>query len=201
MSFEFYSSYIALWIWAIFQGLLTLAIFRQVLELEKRAGNWKGIPGGESLVGARAPEFSGADVSSGRPINVNIFEGHGGVILFLSAYCPACRSLAKSLQGVSVESLLPIVASCTGDKQEILKLGKQLGLQIPLLLDEVGDTASLYRVSSTPTAVVLDDECRIRIHSGIRNLEDLQQLLTRSTAGTTKDGELAIASVSSGQNA
>lgn len=200
MSFDFYSSYVALWIWAIFQGLLTLAIFRQVLELEKRSGNWKGMPGGESLVGARAPEFSGDDLHSGRPINVNIFEGQGGVILFLAAYCPACRSLAKSLQGVSLGSLPPILASCTGDKQETLKLGKRLGPQIPLLLDEVGDTASLYLVSSYPTAVVLDGECRIRVHSGISNAEDLQRLLARSIAGDTKDGELAIASVSSKQS-
>lgn len=200
MGFEFYSSYVALWIWAIFQGLLTLATFRQVLELEKRSRNWKGMPGGESLVGARAPEFSGDDLRSGRPINVNIFEGQGGVILFLAAYCSACRRLAKSLQGVSLGSLPPIVASCTGDEKETLKLGKRLGPQIPLLLDGAGDTAYLYRVSSYPTAVILDGECRIRAHSGISSAEDVQQLLARSAAGDTKDGELAIASVSSRQN-
>ncbi|SRR5712692_4845756 len=201
MSFGFYSSYVALWIFVIFQGLLTLAIFRQVLELEKRSGKWEGATGGESLVGAKAPKFSGADFHSGQSLNVNVFNGRGGVILFLNAHCSVCRHVSRSLQAALLENLPPIVAVCTGDKKGAVKLGKRLGPQIPLLLDGAEDAASLYKISSYPTAVVLDSEHRIRAHTGISSAEDLPLLVARTTAGDIKDGELALATASSGPSA
>jgi peroxiredoxin len=197
MNFGFYSSYIALWIWAIFQGLLTLAIFRQVQELEKRSGNWETKAGGETLVGARAPKFSGADFHSGQSIDLNHFNGQGGVILFLSAHCSMCRRLSKNLHAVPVESLPPIVAICTGDTKEAAKIAKRLGPQIPLVVEGATHAASVYRVSGYPTAVVLDRERRVRAHSGINSTEDLQKLVA---AGETENGKLAMATTHSGEN-
>lgn len=199
MDFGFYSSYVALWIWAIFQGLLTLAIFRQVLALEKRSGGWETTTGGESLVGARAPAFSGTDFHSGRSINIKFFDGRAGVILFLSAHCSICRHISRNLRDGLRESLPPIVAICTGDTKETIKLGKRLGPQIPLLLDGADDAASLYNVSSYPIAVVIDAEHRIRAYSGIRSAEDLQPLVARIDAAG--NGELAMATAPSRQSA
>ena len=196
MDFGFYSSYIALWIWAIFQGLLTLAIFKKVMDLEKRAGTAGVMADGKSLVGTRAPKFSGTDFRSGRPVNLNVFDGQEGVILFLSAYCSICRHLSKSLQDGVLESLPPIVGICTGDIKEAARLGKRLAPQIPLLVDGAMDAASDYKVSSYPTAVVLDSERRIRAHSGISSPEDLKLLVAGGT-----NGKPAIAITSSGQSA
>ena len=199
MDFGFYSSYIALWIWAIFQGLLTLAIFRQVLELEKRAQNSGVMADGKSLVGTRAPKFSGTDFRSGRPLNVDIFNGQGGVILFLAARCSVCRNLSKSLQDGVLESLPPIVGICTGDTNGVARLERRLTSQIPLLVDGAADAASVYKVSSYPTAVVLDSERRIRAHSGISSSEDLKRLVASIAAGPNGEGVIAI--TPSGQSA
>jgi peroxiredoxin len=201
MSFGFYSSYVALWIWVIFQGFLALAIFRQVLELEKRSGKWKGATGGESLVGTRAPKFSGADFHSGQPININLFDGRGGVILFLTAHCSVCRQLARSLQAALLESLPPIVAVCTGDKKGKVKIGNRLGPQIPLLLDGAENLASLYKISGYPMAVVVDGQRMIRAHSGVNNVEDLERLVVLTTVGNTNNGKRAMTIASSGQSA
>jgi len=200
MNFGFYSSYVALWIWVIFQGLLTLAIFRQVLELEKRETHATGMSGGKSLVGARAPKFSGTDFRSGQPLNLNVFNGQGGVILFLAARCSVCRNLSRSLRDGVLESLPPIVAICTGDTKGVAKLGKRLAPQIPLLVDEREDATAVYKISGYPTAVVLDAERRIRAHDGISSPEDLKRLVALTTADDT-NGEAAIAITPSGQNA
>jgi hypothetical protein len=202
MSFGFYSSYIALWILAIFQGLLTLAIFRQVLELEKRSETWE-IAGGQSLVGARAPKFSGVDSRSGRSINAKIFDGRGGVILFLAAHCSVCRHVSRTLQDGVLETLPPLLAICTGDTKGAARLAKRLAPQIPLVLEGAQEAASIYKVSGYPTAVVLDGERRIRAHSGVNSVEELKRLVALTSAGDLKDGELAMAMATapSGQSA
>lgn len=200
MDFGFYSSYVALWIWVIFQGLLTLAIFRQVLELEKRAQNSGALAAGKALVGTRAPKFSGTDSRTGQPLNLNVFNGQGGVILFLTAHCSVCRNLSKNLQDGVLASLPPIVGICTGETKGAVRLGKRLATQIPLLLDGAEDAASVYKVSSYPTAVVLDAERRVLAHSGIGSPEDLKRLVDLTIASDAH-WEVAIAGTPSGQNA
>ena len=182
MNFGFYSSYVALWVWVIFQGLLTLAIFKKVLELERRAATAGVIADGKSLVGTPAPKFSGDDLRSGRSLNLNFFNGQGGVILFLTAHCSVCRHLSKTLEDGIVQSLPPIVSICTGDPKGTAKLGKLLAQQIPLLMDGANDAVSAYGVSGYPTAVVLDHERTIRAHSSISDAEDLKRLVA-SVAG------------------
>ena len=200
MDFGFYSSYVALWIWVIFQGLLTLAIFKKVVELEKRAGTAVVMDDGKSLVGTKAPKFSGTDFRSGGSLNLEIFNGHGGVILFLAAHCSVCRNLSKSLEDDLLETLPPILGICTGDIKGVERLGKRIAPQIPLLVDGADDAASTYKVSSYPTAVVLDGERRIRAYSGISSPEDLKRLVALTTGGDT-NGNLGIAITPSGQSA
>ncbi len=199
MDFGFYSSYVALWIWVIFQGLLTLFIFRQVLELEKRAKNVVGLADGKALVGTRAPKFSGVDSVSGRRVDLNIFDGRGGVILFLSAHCSICRSLSKTLQDGLVESLPPMVGICTGDTKAAMKLQKYLAPQIPLLLDGAEDAVSAYKVSGYPTAVVLDSKRIVRGYHGVNSADDIKRLVA-SSAADDENGRPVIATTPSGQS-
>jgi peroxiredoxin len=199
MDFGFYSSYVALWIWAIFQGLLTLAIFRQVLELEKRSGILGVMADGRSLVGTRAPKFSGVDSVSGRRVDLNIFDGRGGVILFLSAHCSICHSLSKTLQDGLVESLPPMVGICTGDTKAAMKLQKYLAPQIPLLLDGAEDAVSAYKVSGYPTAVVLDSKRIVRGYHGVNSADDIKRLVA-SSAADDENGRPVIATTPSGQS-
>lgn len=201
MDFGFYSSYVALWILSIFQGLLTLAIFKQVLDLERRSEN-SGVmvAGGKSLVGTRAPKFSGTDFRSGQPLSLNVFDGQGGVILFLAARCSICRNLSRSLQNGVLESLPPLVSICTGDEKGLAKLGKRLVPQIPMLVDGAEDAASVYLVSGYPTAVVLDSERRIRAYNGVSSAEDLKRLVASTAAGGTNGGPV-IVTTPSGQSA
>lgn len=200
MGFGFYSSYITLWILVVFQALLTLAIFRQVLDLEKRAGIRPGAAfDGRSLLGTRAPKFSGVDSRSGRRVDVNIFNGRGGVILFLSAHCSICRSLSKTLQDGLVESLPPMVGICTGDTKGAMKLGKYLAPQIPLLLDGAEDAVSAYKVSGYPTAVVLDSKRIVRGYHGVNSADDIKRLVA-SSAADDENGQPVIATTPSGQS-
>jgi hypothetical protein len=197
MSFGFVSSYVALWIWAVFQGVLTLFVLRQVVELEKKSGIGKR----ESLVGAVAPRFSGIDFHSGKPLDNAIFAGRGGVILFFASYCSICRSVATSLKRSLPADLSPMIAFCTGNERESEKFGNRLGSQIPLSLRGAEDVAKLYQVSSYPTAVIVDQELKIRDHRAIGGAEELRQLLARSAGGYINQGELALSDTGTRQSA
>lgn len=192
MIFGFASSYIALWLWAIFQGLLTLAVFRQVLTLEKRSMKWQEAGAGELPVGARAPEFSGVDIHSGQLKNLSSFDGYPGVILFLAAHCSVCRHLAKSIRDISTASLPPLLALCMGNDEEGAKMGERLGSHIPLLVQGATEIAGLYRVYSYPSVVVVDRDHRILAYSGISSVEDIRQIAAKGYSRYRVSEELAI---------
>lgn len=196
MGFSFASSYVALWVWAIFQGLLTLAILRQVMELEKRSVS---VASGESLIGTHAPVFSGVDSRSGQTVDLGMLD-QGGVILFLAGSCTACRQLAKDFQDAAPGILPPMVAVCIGGQQQSAKIGKRLG-QIPLLLQGAEEVASLYRVSGYPSAVVLDGKRMILAHRGINTVEDLRNLVAQSQGRFIGEDELALVGSDSRQSA
>jgi peroxiredoxin len=192
MTFGFASSYIALWVWAIFQGLLTLAVFRQVLTLETRSAKWRESGGDGLPVGSRAPEFSGVDIHTGQLKSLASFHGRLGVILFLATQCSVCRQLARSFQRTSPDSLPPLLAVCTGNEEEGANMGKRLGSHIPLLVQGATEIMELYRVFSYPSVVIVDGERTILAYRGVSNAEHLRQTVARSHGGYRVSHEPAI---------
>jgi hypothetical protein len=187
MTFGFASSYIALWLLAIFQGLLTLYLLRHVVELEKRPGRML-LGAGESSIGDKAPKFSSFDQYSGRPIDDEIFAGRGGLILFFSAYCSICRSVAAGLKRSPIEDLQPVVAFCIGDERACERFGKRLGSGMPLILREAEAVALSYQVASYPNAVLVDKQQRIRAHRSLGSVEDLRRLVLQSGSDYRETG-------------
>lgn len=196
MSFNFASSYLALWVLAIFQGLLALAVLRQVMELEKRSAK---MTSGESLIGTQAPAFSGIDTRSGRTVDLSVLD-QGGVILFMAGSCSVCRQLAKDIQGEMPGTLPPMLAVCIGNQQQSAKIGKRLE-RIPLLLQGAEEVTSLYRVNSYPSAAVLDRERMILGYTAITTVEELRNLVARSHGSFMVEDELEIAGTNSRQSA
>lgn len=198
MSFGFSASYVALWMIVIFQGLLVLALLRQISELGKlvREGN---LPGEEQLpAGSRTPQFRGLAEGTGRQVDNGIFDQRGGVILFLASDCSLCKGLAHSLRS-EVEGLPPLVAFCIGRDRACARFVQRLGPEVPLLLRAAADVALLYRVSSFPTGVVVDGEQRIRGYGHPKDGQDLKQLFARHLSHIGFEEELAAAPANMGE--
>lgn len=179
MNFSFFASYIAIWILVLFQGLLILALLRQLAELHRLME--RGVLQGEDrlLAGSRAPKFAGLDVRTGQQVGSHILNGSGGVILFLSPECVVCKSLADSLTQRAISRLPPIIVFCKGGEQGCSYFVKRLGLEIHLLREGAEETAARYHVSGFPTAIAVDGKQKIRGYGHPKNLEDLRQLLAR----------------------
>jgi hypothetical protein len=178
--FGFLASYIAIWVLVFFQGLLLLALLRQLAEL-RRLLEQGGLQADDHLLmGTSAPEFAGLDVHSGAQVGSQNLSGSGGVILFLSPECTVCEGLADRLGQPAVNGLPPIIALCQGGRQACAGFVKRLGLEIHLVLEGAEEIAARYQVSGFPTAVVIDGKQKIRAFGHPKNVEDLTRLVARS---------------------
>lgn len=173
MSFGFIASYVALWVLVIFQGLLALALFRQVSDLgaRERAGDFSVAE--ELEPGSLAPAFSGSDVHSGRRIDIKSLNRRGGALLFVSAHCAICRTLADSMpENASSDDPL-IIMVCVGRGQSCERFARRFKKNAPLLLQSAEEIAAAYRISEVPTAVVVDGELKISVYAHPKDWNEL----------------------------
>jgi hypothetical protein len=179
----FTATYIALWVLVAMQCLLILALVKQFAEL-KRLLDKGGLPGPQRLpAGTPAPEFEGADLRSGRLISSADWNGRGGLILFLSPECTLCRRLASGLEHLEQDALSRLVVLCQGDERGCQEFSRQIGAAVAVLFDRSPGAAARYRVSGSPTAVLLDEALRVRGYGHPNGVEDLKQLLTSLREG------------------
>ncbi len=181
MNFSFSASYVALWALAVFQGLVVLAVLRQLAELH-RFMERGALPGEDWLpVGSRAPEFTGQHIHSGDFVSSRLFDGQGAVILFLSPGCTACKALVESVQSsAGNESPFITAAICNGESRPCEGFRARLGVHIPLLLDPANEIGARYGISGFPTAVVVDKEQKIRAYGHPQSAKDLKWLFERN---------------------
>ncbi len=193
MRFGFTASYVALWVLVVFQTLVTIGLLRQIVKLRRIV--WAaGLSGEQGLLpGSLRPEFSARDLRSGRRLGSELVDNRTGVILFLSPDCSLCRGLADSLRPLGRDKLVPIFAVCDGEEEDCRIFLKRLGSDVPVLLDRDREIRMLYRVSSFPTAVVVDADRRVRGYCHPKDSQDLREMLTHvlnSSSFEVQDAEV-----------
>lgn len=204
MTLSFSASYIAMWVMVLFQGLLILALLRQLSELRELAGKG-GLDADNRLpTGSVAPAFIGLDLFTGRQAGGETLTGSGGIVLFLSPDCGLCESLTISLRTSTLIGMPRIITLCQGGEQACKDVAKLLGSDGRFVVNGVEEIAARYGVSRTPTAVVVDSARRIRAYGHPRNAEELKQLFARSvgedagsTAGPDRDTALPAPDITS----
>ena len=191
MSFPFVVSYIAMWLLVVFQGLLILALLKQLGEL-KQLAQFRGVPGVDPLLaGSAAPKFEALDLRSAERITTHVFNGHGGALLFLSPECGSCLELADGLRQSALNGLPPIVTFCQGSKLACASFVNRLGPEIYTLSDDDNEVAMRYRVDGSPTAVVINPDVTIAAYGNPLNLQDLKRLLARTLGSSEAKAEAA----------
>jgi thioredoxin-related protein len=182
--FNFSLSYIALWALVVFQGLLALALVRQVSELRERIRGGE-LPEEEPLAeGNRAPAFTSKDLRSGDTYTSRSLQGRGGLLLFFSADCHICKTLATALHPVRPDRMPITLAFGLGREQAFSRFSQRLPDWIPLLLQDAGDISRQYHISTTPTAVLVDAKLQIR---GYSHPESVAELLHFAERGVESD--------------
>jgi hypothetical protein len=166
----------------VFQCLLILFLLEQLARLHRSAARG-GFLEDRLPAGSKAPEFANVDKHASRKFGLRNAGGDGAVILFLSSECVVCRGLVDKLAhyhyGPDVPRIIPV---CQGRERGCARYGKQLGARFRLVVDSAGETAARYRISTFPTAVVVDGKQKIRGYGYPSNVRDIEETWSRTLA-------------------
>ena len=181
MSSPFITSYIAVWILVVFQGLIVLALLRELTELRQKleAGAFQNddrLP-----IGSLAPDFTAVDVRSKKTVGLQTLTGTGGAILFLTPHCGVCKDLANSLRPPALDGLPPIIVFCQGSDSACARVFERLDPKAFTVNYQAEQIASRYHVTGSPTVVLVDSERKIRGYGNPEHLEDLKKLLAHAS--------------------
>ena len=138
---------------------------------------------GEVRVAVRpAPDFSGVDFLTGRPVSSESLRGKVVMVDFFSSWCVACRVEAADLAQVYrsyADQPVEFVGLAIWDEAgDVVRHIERYGITYPNIMDARGTTAVAYGVTGVPEKFFLDaDGTVIRKINGPVSQEQLRELI------------------------
>lgn len=120
-----------------------------------QAKSFRGLPPGTVLNDFALPTLTGETMT------LSQWRGKSVLLIFFNPLCSFCRGMLPALGALPLTdgSPIPLIIT-TGDLEENRRLFAEHRLQFPVLLEEQGGIASLYRVNSTPVGYLVDENGR-----------------------------------------
>ena len=144
------------WTSWVLLGLLTALVINKARE----SG------GGGPLINAEAPAVE-ATLASGEPFSLAAHKGKVVVLDFWATWCPPCRATLPSLSAVRARYAAdPSVWIGTVNDERLSpeRLSgflRDLGADLPIIIDSRGSISRRYSVSYLPTVVVIGPDGRV----------------------------------------
>jgi hypothetical protein len=191
MNFGLFATHIALWIVVAFQGLMIVALLLKLEKLQQLVERGASAP-----IGSLAPEFTGRSQFD-QETSLSMFDGRGGILLFLAPGCSLCERLLGSIDTSQDMGLPKMLVVCRGDKDRCAGVVKRLGRDVAMIVDHTGTIASTYGATVFPRAVIVDGHKKIRGYSYPRTADDLRRAFQDdlSESDTTNTKELHVGSL------
>ena len=118
----------------------------------------------QTLVGQSAPDFKLKSLK-GEPVALSDFKGQTVLLDFWASWCPPCvESLPHlgRLYGQKQDGVKVLAINLMEDKAQVETFAKMQNINIPILLDESGDVAQKYHVSSIPQTVLIGPDGQVK---------------------------------------
>ena len=135
------------------------------------------------VAGAPAPDFSLKSLD-GQQVSLSQFKGHPVLINFWASWCPPCRlempDLVKAYTAHKAEGfvLLGLNATSLDSLPDVKAFVKEFGMTFPVLLDEDGSVAALYRLRGLPLSVFVDRQGIIsRLNIGAMSADQIEKYI------------------------
>lgn len=174
VSMPFYLSYAALWLLVILQSLILLGLVRIVYQLQ-RNGATAGLSEGQE-----APSFSAVSLS-GTPINSANFAGRMTALLFVSPTCSSCAEALTDINYLRYKANQGnVIVICRSGREDCARLVEKYQLNVPSVADEDDQISRLYSISSVPTAVIINENNRIKSYGQIKRDEKLDEVFPKA---------------------
>jgi methylamine dehydrogenase accessory protein MauD len=177
-------SQILLWAVVILQGLVILALARQVGVLHERiAPAGALINAGGPGVGEKSPRLE-VHALAGNAITIGgeLAAGRAALMLFVSATCPICKKLIPIAKDFAKSERLEVLFVGDSDLAEQRRLISQFDLDERSFVNgpQIGMT---YRVDKLPYAVLLDDKGVIASKGLVNSREHFESLIIAKETG------------------
>lgn len=181
MSDLWIASHVLLWIAVVFQGVLIVALMRQVGSLLIRVGAAHSLDAGYGPdVGSPAPWV---------PESVAADDVRPLLLAFIGTRCGTCEALAPALNAVadSYSSRLSVVIVAEDSPDEVVRWSVQHRLKPPAISEP--EAFKAYGIEGTPYAFVLDADRRVAARGGANHIEHIEDLIRRCTVPQANERE------------
>jgi methylamine dehydrogenase accessory protein MauD len=177
-------SEILLWVVVIFQGVVIMALARQVGILHERVAPAGAlINAGGPGIGEKSPRLE-VHALAGNAITIGseLAAGRAMLMLFVSATCPICKKLIPIAKDFAKSERLDVLFVGDSDLVEQRKLIAQFELDDRRFVNgpEIG---MAYRVDKLPYAVLLDDKGVIASKGLVNSREHFESLIIAKESG------------------
>jgi AhpC/TSA family len=193
MGFGFYGTYALLWGIVLFQGLLILALLRYVMELRRSVETGGGLGLDPLPIGSEAPMLVGRE-RAGHRLLIEGLRGGAAVLLFVTPDCSMCKTVLDGLRRRDLGRRARVVVVCVAAEEACAAMANRTDPGLTVVADPGEDLLHTYRVTATPTAVILDEEGRVRGYTYPKDAGELEAKLA-STLGPRRDVKVAAASL------
>jgi peroxiredoxin len=116
-----------------------------------------------------APDFTLLNLE-GEAVTLSDYRGQWVVLNFWATWCGPCRTEIPAFSEFADENpdVVVLGVATDGKAETLIPAAQDLGITYPVLVDPDGISASLYKVNTIPTTVVVSPEGTIEtIHVGI----------------------------------
>lgn len=145
-----------------FQKIFILIVLSAGMLLFGACG--QGPERGPLVVGDMAPDFTVVDMN-GAKISLRDRAGHPVILRFWSTDCQYCRAdtpVFNDYFNRYKEQGLQVVYLNTGaTAAEVAQFVRELAIPFPVVMDEGGRVAGLYRVKVVPQTIIIDPQQKI----------------------------------------
>ena len=176
-----------LWIVVIVEGILLLALARQIGLLHQRlnVGGARIMNAGPKI-GETVPALDAQDVNN-EHVTLGIERGKRALLLFISIGCGTCETLLpqiKQLARLERDNLeIKLVVFGNADLENGQKYAQKHGLDSTLPLIVSNDLGVQYRVSIAPYGLVIDRSGILRAKGLVNSYHDIESLLNAEEMG------------------
>ena len=174
-SMLFYVSHIALWILVGFQSLVLLELVRRLGSGGVSAKELEPTEGEELLgTGTPAPSFEAPILPNMQLMKSEAWYGRPLMLVFTTPKCSGCVEVADELIDMHLNSDRQLVVFCVGESSGCVTFAETYLPGVSVLLDEKGMMAKEFRVTRTPTVIMIDEDAQIARYGFPRSVTRLQ---------------------------
>jgi peroxiredoxin len=192
MSLPFYLSYAALWALVVFQTLVVIGLVKTHGRGHELGYHEPGPAG--NLTGEKAPDFEAEDVF-GTMWRGGLLLGRTSALLFVSPECSTCTVTLLELEALKAKTDGNVIVICRADRDSCTELAREYDLSVPVIPDGTHTISDLFRVTASPTAVIVTADGHIGPRGHPMSAGDIERFMAEQDgqAGPPDLPEIVVA--------